>query len=101
MFGQKGLGVCELLGLIDEVDLIMGTFGKSVGSMGAFVTGRKVLIDYLINKARSFIFSTALPPVNIAFSKWIIENKFPHTFEKRQRMLALGRKLGSESHIIL
>ena len=100
MFGPKGLGVCELMGLIDEVDLIMGTFGKSVGSMGAFVTGRKVLIDYLINKARSFIFSTALPPVNIAFSKWIIENKFPHTFEKRQRMLALGRKLGSESHII-
>ena len=100
VFGQKGLGVCEHLGLIDEVDLIMGTFGKSVGSMGAFVTGRKVLIDYLINKARSFIFSTALPPVNIAFSKWIIENKFPHTFEKRQRMLALGRKLGSESHII-
>lgn len=100
VFGQKGLGVCELLGLIDEVDLIMGTFGKSVGSMGAFVTGRKVLIDYLINKARSFIFSTALPPVNIAFSKWIIENKFPHTFEKRQRMLTLGRKLGSESHII-
>lgn len=100
VFGQKGLGVCELMGLIDEVDLIMGTFGKSVGSMGAFVTGRKVLIDYLINKARSFIFSTALPPVNIAFSKWIIENKFPHTFEKRQRMLALGRKLGSESHII-
>ena len=100
VFGPKGLGVCELMGLIDEVDLIMGTFGKSVGSMGAFVTGRKVLIDYLINKARSFIFSTALPPVNIAFSKWIIENKFPHTFEKRQRMLALGRKLGSESHII-
>lgn len=100
VFGEKGLGVCEEFGIIKDVDLIVGTFGKAIGSVGAFVTGKKVLIDYLINKARSFIFSTALPPVNIAFSKWIIENKFPHTFEKRQRMLALGRKLGSESHII-
>ena len=68
--------------------------------MGAFVTGKKVLIDYLINKARSFIFSTALPPINIAFSKWIIENKLPHTYEARMQMLKLGKKYGSESHII-
>lgn len=100
VFGETGLGVTETLGLTGDVDLIVGTFGKAIGSMGAFVTGRKVLIDYLINKARSFIFSTALPPVTIAFSKWIIENKLPETFERRQRMLELGRKLGSDSHII-
>ncbi len=100
VFGKKGLGVCETLGLINEVDLIIGTFGKAIGSMGAFATGNKVLIDYLINKARSFIFSTALPPINVAFSKWIIENKLPDTFEKRKYMLELGRKLNSESHII-
>ena len=100
VFGKKGLGVCETLGLINEVDLIIGTFGKAIGSMGAFATGNKVLIDYLINKARSFIFSTALPPINVAFSKWIIENKLPKKKKKRKYMLELGRKLNSESHII-
>ncbi len=100
VFGVKGLGVCESIGIIKEVDLIVGTFGKAIGSMGAFVTGKKVLIDYLINKARSFIFSTALPPINIAFTKWIIENKLPNTYEKRMQMLALGKKMGSESHIV-
>ena len=82
VLGQNGLGVTETLNLTDKVDLIIGTFGKAIGSMGAFATGNHILIDYLINKARSFIFSTALPPINIAFSKWIIENA------------------GSQSHII-
>ena len=86
--------------IINDIDLIVGTFGKAIGSMGAFATGKKELIEYLINKARSFIFSTALPPVNIAFSKWIIENQLPKTYEKRMRMLELGKKAGSESHII-
>lgn len=100
VFGENGLGVAEELKLIDDIDLIVGTFGKSVGSMGAFVTGSKILIDFLINKSRSFIFSTALPPINIAFSKWIIEKKFPHTYTKRKRMLSIGKKFGSDSHII-
>ena len=100
VFGEKGLGVTEVLDVTKDIDLIVGTFGKAIGSMGAFATGKKVLINYLINKARSFIFSTALPPINIAFSKWIIENKLPLTFARRERMLELGKKLGSESHII-
>ena len=100
VFGEKGLGVCEELGIIKDIDLIVGTFGKAIGSVGAFVTGKKVLIDYLINKARSFIFSTALPPVNIAFSKWIIENKLPYTFDLRKNMLVIAGKLGGQSHII-
>ena len=100
VFGQNGLGVTEKLGITDKVDLIIGTFGKAIGSMGAFATGSQTLVDYLTNKARSFIFSTALPPINIAFSKWIIENKLPQTLEKRQRMLSIGQKAGSESHII-
>lgn len=100
VFGEKGCGVCEELEILTEIDLLVGTFGKSIGSMGAFTVGNKVLIEFLTNKARSFIFSTALPPISIAFSKWVIENKLTKTFEKRQKMLALGRKLGSESHII-
>lgn len=100
VFGKTGIGVTETLGLTDKIDLIIGTFGKAIGSMGAFATGRKILIDYLTNKARSFIFSTSLPPINIAFTKWIIENKLPYTFEKRMNMLDIGQKAGSSSHII-
>ncbi len=95
VFGDKGLGVAEKLGLIGEIDLIMGTFGKAIGSMGAFVTGKKVLIDYLVNKARPFIFSTALPPINVAFSKWIIENELPKTQPKREQMLTLASRLAN------
>lgn len=100
VFGEKGLGVAEELGIIDDVDLIVGTFGKSVGSMGAFVTGSKTMINFLINKSRSFIFSTALPPINIAFTKWIIENQFLKTKAKRKNMLSIAKKMGSDSHII-
>ena len=100
VFGKNGLGISEKLGIIKDVDLIIGTFGKAVGSMGAFATGSKTLIEFLTNKARSFIFSTALPPINIAFTKWIIENKFPKTLEKREKMLELAKKMGSQSQII-
>lgn len=100
VFGKNGLGVSEDMDILNEVDLLVGTFGKAIGSMGAFVTGKKVLIEYLVNKARSFIFSTALPPINIAFSKWIIENELPKTYQKRMKMLELGKKMGSESQII-
>ncbi|MBQ8458953.1 8-amino-7-oxononanoate synthase [bacterium] len=100
VFGEKGLGVAESFGIINDIDLIVGTFGKAIGSMGAFVTGSKILIDFLINKSRAFIFSTALPPINVAFTKWIIEHKLPETLEKRKRMLSIAKIMGSDSHII-
>lgn len=70
----NGKGLCHSLNLTSEVDLIMGTFGKAVGSYGAFAAGKKTLIDYLINYARSFVFSTALPEIMVSFSKYILEN---------------------------
>ena len=100
VFGQNGLGVSEELGVIDKVDLIVGTFGKAIGSMGAFAVSNRTLIEYLTNRARSFIFSTALPPINIAFTKWIIEKKLPETLKKREKMLSIAKKAGSQSHII-
>lgn len=100
VFGEIGLGVSETLNLTDKIDLIVGTFGKAIGSVGAFAVGNKTLIDYLTNKARSFIFSTALPPINIAFTKWIIENKLPYTYKKRLNMLSIGKFFNSQSHII-
>lgn len=100
VFGKKGLGVAEEQGIINDIDLIVGTFGKAIGSMGAFVTGSKTMINFLINKSRSFIFSTALPPINVAFSKWVIETQLPKTEQKRKSMLNLAKKFGSQSHII-
>ena len=57
----------DLLILYDyrDVDLITATFGKALSSFGAFVVANKSIIEYLTNKARSFIFSTSIPPVNI------------------------------------
>ena len=100
VFGKNGLGISEVLDITNKVDIIVGTFGKAIGSVGAFAVGNKILIEYLTNKARSFIFSTALSPINIAFTKWIIENKLAQTHSKRMNMLSIGKKFGSDSHII-
>jgi glycine C-acetyltransferase/8-amino-7-oxononanoate synthase len=68
VFGKNGGGVIEEDGIGDGVDLAMGTFGKALGSYGAYVAGSREMIEYLLNRARSFIFSTALPPAVAAAS---------------------------------
>ncbi|WP_298198174.1 8-amino-7-oxononanoate synthase [Desulfosporosinus sp.] len=66
VFGENGRGLADFYGVSDRVEILMGTFGKAFGCSGAYVAGRKVLIDYLRNKARSFIFTTGLPPAVVA-----------------------------------
>lgn len=62
VFGPCGAGVVAELGLTDQVAVQMGTLGKALGSFGAYVAGSRALVDHLINRARSFIFTTGLPP---------------------------------------
>lgn len=62
VLGANGRGSAEHCGVEGEIDVIMGTLGKAVGTIGAFVCGSSVLIEYLMNRARSFIFTTASPP---------------------------------------
>lgn len=62
VIGKNGKGTCEHFGIKKGVHVHMGTFSKALGNLGGFVAGSKVLIDYIRNKARSFIYSTALPP---------------------------------------
>ncbi len=73
VFGNKGGGLVEQQGVSQEVDLVMGTFGKALGSYGAYVAASREMISYLINRARSFIYSTALPPAVIGASLAAVE----------------------------
>lgn len=61
ILGKGGKGALEYFGIEDEAIIQMGTLSKAVGAFGAYVCGTKMLIDYLINKARPFIYTTALP----------------------------------------
>ncbi|MCU7555253.1 8-amino-7-oxononanoate synthase [Alteromonas sp. ASW11-19] len=63
VLGENGLGTAEAAGLAHtDVPVLMATFGKAIGTGGAFIAGSQVLIDYLINHARHYIYSTAMPP---------------------------------------
>lgn len=74
VLGPGGRGSGEHFGLdFNDLDLQMGTLGKALGSCGAYVAGAPQFIDYLINKARSFIYSTALPPAALGASLAAIE----------------------------
>lgn len=80
IFGDNGSGVVEEEGLTENVDLIMGTFSKALGSFGAYVAVSKEIKEYLVNTSRGFIYSTALPPyvisANIASLDIIKEEPF-------------------------
>lgn len=71
--GPKGLGLCVASGHAEDVDVIVGTLGKAAASMGAFCITSPELRQYALNRSRSFIFSTALPPLNCAWSRFVIE----------------------------
>jgi len=62
VFGESGAGLSEELGVKGNVDILMGTLSKAVGVLGGFVAGDKTLTDYLLNKARSYIYTTSSPP---------------------------------------
>lgn len=96
VFGTNALGICEEQDCIKDIDIIAATFGKAIGSVGAFCTGDKILIDYLINKSRPLIFSTALPEINVAFSKYVLENIIPNTIEKRKKLISNAEKLRTQ-----
>ncbi|WLV24359.1 8-amino-7-oxononanoate synthase [Aciduricibacillus chroicocephali] len=62
VFGPEGKGLCAALGVDEAVDIQIGTFSKAFGSYGAYITGKRWLIDFLVNRMRSLIYTTALPP---------------------------------------
>ena len=66
VMGETGAGTAEHFGLIDKVDMTMGTFSKSFASLGGFVAADKDVINYIKHRARSLIFSASIPPANAA-----------------------------------
>ena len=97
--GPGGRGSVAAAGLADQVDVVMGTLGKALGSYGAYVCGSRELTEYLVNAARPFVFSTALPPAVVAASLAALEllESRPHRVERLTANAAtLRAALGAE-----
>ena len=89
--GAHGYGLCEELGLLPDIDLLVGTFGKALGSMGAYVACSEAVRTLLITRSRSLIYSTMLPPLII---QWVLAvwQALP-TFTQRRAHLAKLQQL--------
>lgn len=92
VLGYCGRGTAEYFGLTGSIDIQMGTLSKAIGAEGGYIAGSRVLIDYLVNRARPFIFSTALPPGVIASALQAIKI-IQQEQERRQHLLQMSRKL--------
>jgi 8-amino-7-oxononanoate synthase len=73
LYGPTGAGLVAETGLSARVEIVMGTLSKALGSVGGYIVGSRPLIDWLVNRARSFIYSTALPPGVIAASRAAVD----------------------------
>ncbi|MDG6896103.1 8-amino-7-oxononanoate synthase [Volucribacter amazonae] len=91
-YGEQGLGMAEVFDCIQDIDLLIGTFGKALASMGAYVVCDEILREYLINHMRSLIFATALPPINIAWSYFIFQ-RLPLLQDKRNHLAEISAYL--------
>ncbi len=108
--GATGLGICEEHNVIDEIDIIVGTFGKALASIGAYAAISPTIKQYLINSMRSFIFTTALPPVIVNWNLYIFnltnnlnqERQHLHTLSDflRKSIVETGLKTCGNSQII-
>ncbi len=111
VLGDCGRGVCHHYGLSKDVDLIMGTFSKSFASLGGFVAGDKVLINYLRHHARSYIFSASCTPASTAAAGAALDIMLsePDRFERLwdlthyalDRFRTLGFEIGNTSTPII
>ncbi|OOR91360.1 8-amino-7-oxononanoate synthase [Moraxella caviae] len=108
--GKHGLGIAEEQGVLGEIDFLVGAFGKTMASVGGFCICHPIIKDYLINAMRPLIFSTALPPINAAWTRHV----FDYMLDKHQartdlqalamdfiaKLHGLGFDCPSQSHII-
>ena len=112
VLGATGAGSVEQCGVTGEIDVIVGTLGKAMGTSGAYVTGSRPLVDYLTSRARSFIFTTGTPPAVAAATlealrlvqveSWRREAVRDRARRLRDRLRAAGREAPgmSDGHIV-
>lgn len=93
--GQRGLGLAEEQNVLGRIDLLIGTFGKAWAGQGAFAACSRAVRDCLINTARSFIFTTALPPVSIHWLNFVLP-RITAMEAERQRLAKLAEQLRGE-----
>jgi 8-amino-7-oxononanoate synthase len=95
VLGPTGAGAAEHLGVLDDVDIVMGTFSKSLASVGGFIAGEKAVIDYLKHTARPFVFSASLPAASVAAVDQALQimKKEP---ERRKHLLQIASLLRAE-----
>ena len=92
VLGPTGRGAAELAGVVPDIPVIMGTLGKAFGAAGAFVAGSRALIDYLMNRARAFVYTTGSPPALAAAAQAGLEIAQAEP-DRRERLRANARAL--------
>jgi 8-amino-7-oxononanoate synthase len=92
VLGPTGAGAAEHFGVLDDVDILMGTFSKSLASVGGFVASEKTVIEYLKHNARPYVFSAALAPASVGAVNAALDIMREEP-ERRERLLAVGRRL--------
>jgi 8-amino-7-oxononanoate synthase len=111
LYGPAGAGLVSAHGLTDQVELQMGTLSKAFGVCGAYLAGRRVMVDYLLNHARSLIYTTGLPPVvlgllrqalrHVAHDDWRRERLWRNVAHFRAGLAAQGWPLTTDRAAIL
>ena len=108
--GKRGLGIAEEQGCLADIDFLCGTFGKALASVGAYVVCSRLMYNYLVNRMRTLIFTTALPPLNVAWTKFVF-SRLDGWEDRRIRLASMAEKVRgavlqagypcpSESHIV-
>ncbi len=110
VFGATGAGIAEATGLIDQIDILIGTFGKALCSSGAYAIMHQSVREYLINKMRPLIFTTGLPPIVTCWTSFILDKVFGMNVQRehlqklskkfRNALTLAGGKTGGNSQIV-
>lgn len=95
--GTTGLGLAEEQDCIADIDLLVGTFGKAAASAGAYLVSTRLIREYLVNRMRTLIFTTALPPVCIQWTLFVLR-KMEQMHAERVHLAAISQRLRNTLH---